>query len=375
MVLVLELGHIVAGPTAGLILSDLGYDVVKIEKPGEGDIARRLTSQSAGAFPFYNRNKKSMTLDLKQDEGREIFKQLAKKADVIIDNMGYGAMDRLGLSYETLSGINPGIIYLSLKGYAKGPYENRKSLDYPIEVHSGLAYMTGLSGRPMRVGGSMVDMSAAMFGIIGILDAMMQREKTGKGRFIDIGLFETAAFFMGQHIATYQITGIPMKPINEEGFAWAIYDFFETKDDLKIFVAVTTDPQWRKFCDGLSLGVCQEESMSRNEKRFERRNFLIPLIASKIKEIESEQLIKMLSELNVSYAVLNQPWDLLQDPHEKEKLIKEHYENRDISIPGTPVNQVYARDPPKLGENSEEMLKLLGYSEGEIAALREKSVI
>ncbi len=375
MSLVLELGHIVAGPTAGLILSDLGYEVVKVEKPGEGDIARRLTNQSAGAFPFYNRNKKSICLDLKQKEGREIFLQLAKKADVVIDNMGYGAMDRLGLSYETLSGLNKGLIYLSLKGYGRGVYEKRKSLDYPIEVHSGLAYMTGLTGRPMRVGGSLVDMSAAMFGVIGILNAMIERERTGRGMFIDIGLFETAAFFMGQHLATYQVTGSPLRPINEEGFAWAIYDFFETRDKQKIFVAVTTDLQWKKFCGALSLNVCGDPSLERNEDRFNRRDLLIPLIASRIREIDSRDLVDLLSRINIGYAFLNRPSDLLNDPHEKEKLITEHYAGKVIRVPGTPVMQRYVKDPPELGESSEECLRELGYSENEIRYFREKRII
>lgn len=375
MTLVLELGHIVAGPTAGLILSDLGYDVIKVERPGEGDIARRLTNQSVGSFPFYNRNKRSLTLDLRKEEGKRIFKELVIKADIVIDNMGFGAMERLGLSYDVLRKINERIIYMSLKGYGAGPYENRKSLDYPIEVHSGLAYMTGLTGRPMRVGGSMVDMSAAMFGVIGVLDAMIEREKTGEGRFLDSGLFETAAFFMGQHMVTYQMTGKDLKPINEEGFAWGIYDFFETKDDQKVFVAVTTDHQWEKFCSALSLGVCDDRSLSRNADRHSKREYLIPVISSKIKEIDSSELVRILSEHNISYAVLNRPWDLLKDPHEKGKLMREHYGEYEIMTPPTPIKQRYVRDPPELGENNDEVLSWLGYGEKEIADFREKMVI
>ena len=174
------------------------YDVINIERPGDGDIARRLTGSSSGAFPFYNRNKKSLTVDMSSEEGKKVFLNLAEQSGVIIDNLGYGAMDRLGLSYEVISKRNPKIIYLSMKGYGKGVYEKRKSLDYPIEVHSGLAYMTGLTGKPMRVGGSLVDMSAAMFGVIAVLNAMIEMRESGVGKYIDIGLFESSVFLMGQ---------------------------------------------------------------------------------------------------------------------------------------------------------------------------------
>ncbi len=375
MVMVLELGHIVAGPTAGLILSDLGYDVLKIEKPGEGDISRRLTNQSSGSFAFYNRNKKSMTLDLKQEKGKEILKKLALKADVIIDNMSYGTLERLGLSYSELSKDNQGLIYLSLKGYGKGLYEKRKSLDYPIEVHSGLAYMTGLMGRPMRVGASLVDMGAAMFGVIGILNALMERNETGKGKFIDIGLFETATFFMGQHISTYQILKKPLKPINDVGFAWGIYDFFETSDDKKIFIAVTTDPQWKEFCRVIAPELSGDESLARNEGRYKNRDTLIPALSEKIRKIDCENLIKILEEINVSYAVLHRPWDLLEDPHARPKMVTENYKGNKVTVPTMPLENTYRRDPPELGNDTDEYLSIIGYSDSEIKELREKGVV
>ncbi|MCL4307553.1 MAG: CoA transferase, partial [Candidatus Thermoplasmatota archaeon] len=325
MIKVLEIGHIVAGPTAGLILSDLGYEVIKIERPGDGDIARRLTGSSSGAFPFYNRNKKSLTVDMSSEEGKRVFLDLAEQSGVIIDNLGYGAMDRLGLSYDVISKRNPKIIYLSMKGYGKGVYEKRKSLDYPIEVHSGLAYMTGLTGRPMRVGGSLVDMSAAMFGVIAVLNAMIEMMKTGVGKYIDIGLFESSVFLMGQHIATYQINQKELKPINEEGFAWAIYDFFPTKEGRSLFIAVTTDNQWRDFCNGLALGVCGDASLDRNEKRFEKREMLYKLISEKTSKISIGDLMNKLENMNIAFAVLNKPWDMLNDPQASSKMVTESY--------------------------------------------------
>ena len=349
MIKVLEIGHIVAGPTAGLILSDLGYDVIKIERPGDGDIARRLTGSSSGAFPFYNRNKKSLTVDMSSEEGKKIFLNLAEQSGVIIDNLGYGAMDRLGLSYEVISRRNPKIVYLSMKGYGKGVYEKRKSLDYPIEVHSGLAYMTGLTGKPMRVGGSLVDMSAAMFGVIAVLNAMFEMRESGVGKYIDIGLFESSVFLMGQHIATYQINQRELKPINEEGFAWAIYDFFPTKEGRSLFIAVTTDNQWRDFCNGLELGVCNDVSLDRNEKRFEKRDMLYGLISEKTSKIAIGDLMNLLEKMNIAFAVLNKPWDMLADPQASAKMVTETYENRPIRVPVTPHRRLNERQPTRPG--------------------------
>lgn len=375
MVRVIELGHIVAGPCAGLILSDLGYEVIKVEKPGAGDISRRLSKQSAGAFPFYNRNKKSLSLDLNTPSGKEVFAKLVETSDVIIDNLGPGAVSRAGFPYNRISELNPRIIYLSLKGYGEGPYENRKSLDYPIEVHSGLAYMTGLTGRPMRVGASMIDMSAAMFGVIGVLNAMLEREKTGMGKYIDVGMFETAAFFMGQHIATYQIAGIDMKPINEEGFAWGVYDFFKTRDNRDIFVAVTTDPQWKKFCEGFGLGLCNSEDFATNEKRFDRRDELIPQIAAKLVSMDSADITKILDEVNVSYAYLNKPTDLLRDPHLFPKMVSEEFGGKSLKVPEIPIGSLETRNPPELGQDTDDLLQELGFAPEKIESLKETNTV
>ncbi|MEM0156184.1 MAG: CaiB/BaiF CoA-transferase family protein [Thermoplasmataceae archaeon] len=367
---VIEIGHIVAGPSAGLIFSELGYDVIKIEKPGDGDIARRLTDSSAGAFPFYNRNKRSLAVDLGKPEGKEVFLRLARETDIIIDNLGYGAMDRMHLSYSDLSSINNRIIYMSIKGYAAGPMEKRKSLDFPIEIHSGVAYMTGLTNRPMRVGGSMIDMGAAMFGVIQALDALMEREKTGKGKFIDIGLFETAMFFMGQHIATYQIIHRALKPINEEGFAWAIYDFFDTSDGNQVFIAVTTDAQWKVFCREMNLGICERSDLERNEDRFTKRRDLLALIAERTTKMKKVDLIRLLQANNIAYSELKRPWDLLSDEQAANNLVVEDYLGDRIRVPAIPGGGHIARDPPNIGQDTDELLRELGYSELDMEKLK-----
>ena len=360
---VIEIGHIVAGPSAGLILSELGYDVIKIERPGEGDIARRLTESSSGAFPFYNRNKRSLALDLGSEKGKEIFLKLVSTSDIIIDNLGYGAMARMGFSYEGLSNHNPRIIYVSIKGYGSGPLERRKSLDFPIEIHSGIAYMTGLTGRPMRVGGSMVDMGAAMFGVIQALHSLLEREQTGKGKLIDIGLFETAMFFMGQHIATYQINGKELKPLNEEGFAWAIYNFFGTRDGKQVFIAVTTDSQWKTFCREIGLGVCERADLEKNEGRFKKRAELESIISEKTTKMNEADLVSLLERINIPFSILKRPWDLLMDEQAIPKLAEENYLGLRLRVPSIPGGGVNTRDPPALGSSTKEIMHELGYAE------------
>lgn len=370
MVKVIEIGHIVAGPSAGLIFSDLGYDVVKIEKPGEGDVARRLTESSAGAFPFYNRNKKSLALNLAKSEGREVFLRLVRKSDIIIDNLGYGAMERMQLSYSDLSSVNERIIYLSIKGYGAGPMEKRKSLDFPIEIHSGVAYMTGLINRPLRVGGSIIDIGAAMFGVIQALNALIERDKTGMGKFIDIGLFETAMFFMGQHIATYQIIHRALKPINEEGFAWAIYDFFSTSDGNQVFIAVTTDAQWKVFCREMNLGLCEKPELEKNEGRFARRMELLALISDRTSKMKKEDLINILQSNNIAYSELKRPWDLLSDEQAAHNLVTEDYLGDEIRVPVIPGGVGNSSNPPNIGQNTDEILRELDYSGRDIEKLK-----
>ncbi len=376
MMKVLEISHIVAGPTAGLIFSELGFEVIKIENIEKGDISRNLIGPSSGAFPFYNRSKKSITLNLKTEKGKEIFIKLLKHSDIIIDNLGYGALERLGFGKDVIMNENPKIIYLSIKGYGPGPYQKRNSLDYPIEIESGVAYMTGLEGRPMRLGGSIVDIGAALFGVIGVLEALIEREKTGKGKVIEVGLFETALFYMGQHIVTYQINQKLLKPLNEEGFAWAIYDYFDTEDNKKLFLAVATDNQWKSLCKIFDIPPCHSEEYATNKQRYMKRDILIPMLSEIIKQYDLDYLKNLFEKENISYAVLNRPWDLLNDIHAMKKLILIKYDNKDLKMPATPIIKINnVMDPPALGQDNEKILKMLGYSDEEIKSFKENKII
>ena len=371
MVRVIEVGHIVAGPTAGLILADLGHEVIKIENPDGGDIARKLEGSSKGAFPTFNRNKKSVAIDLKKPEGREVFNDIVKTSDILIDNLSNGAMDSLGLGFDNLRRLRHNLIYVSIHGYGPGPLQNRKSLDFPIEVHSGMAFMNGLKGRPLRVGASVVDIASALFGVVGALDALSKRKESDKAKKIEIGLFETAMFLVGQHIVTEEMLGKELDPINESGFAWGIYDFFDTKDGKKIFIAVTTDNQWKKFCLSFNILFCDEKIYEHNDGRYLNRNTLIPRIAENIKQLNSSNVIEILERNNIVFSILKKPWDLLQDDQSKGKFVTVDYTGEMLRVPSTPVNETgYTGTVPNLGEDTDTVLRSLGYTQKKIDHLR-----
>lgn len=363
---VIELGHIVAGPTVGLILAEMGFEVIKVEKPGSGDISRNLTGESAGSFPYYNRNKKSVEINTKLEKGKEALIKLIKTADVLVDNFSADFMKNLGLEYETLKEINPGLIYVAIKGYGAGLNQDRKSLDYPIEIDSGIAYMNGLTGRPMRVGASLVDMFSATTAVIGIYDALLKRHETGKGCKLESSLFNNAMFMIGQHLSTYQVNGKPLKPLNEAGFAWGIYDFFRTKDHSNIFLAVTTDEQWRKFCNAFKIEDGLRERYGTNRERFLGRGELIPQIAKIVEKYESHDLEITLKQNQIVYSFLRKPWDLLDDPESVRQMHNVDFNGLKMKLPGIPIAPNSDEIVPALGSSNFSILESLGYGKGDI---------
>ena len=213
----------VMGPTVGLILADLGAEVIKVE-PLKGDNTRRLMGSGAGYFPMYNRNKQSLCIDLKNEKGHEVAEKLIEGADVLIENFRPGAMDKLGFGYEAMSARNPRLVYCSLKGFLDGPYQHRTALDEVTQMMGGLAYMTGLPGKPMRAGSSVIDITGGMFGVIAVLAALQERHRTGKGQEVKSSLFESTAFMVGQHMAQQSVSGKEPQPMSVRTSAWAVYD-------------------------------------------------------------------------------------------------------------------------------------------------------
>jgi crotonobetainyl-CoA:carnitine CoA-transferase CaiB-like acyl-CoA transferase len=265
------------GPTCGLILADLGADVVKVEPAPGGDKTRHLPGSGAGYFGTYNRNKRSISVNLKSTEGREFATQLIRASDVLIENFGAGVLDRLGLGYDAMQKINPSLIYCALKGFLSGPYEQRAALDEVVQMMGGLAYMTGPEGCPLRAGTSVNDMMGGLFGVIAIQAALWERQRTGKGTFVRSGLFETNMFLVAQHMLQYRQTGVPAVPMPERVSAWAVYDVFETADDEKIFVGVVSDKQWAQFCNAFGLDdLLQDAELQTNTQRVARRDAFMP---------------------------------------------------------------------------------------------------
>ena len=311
---VVEFTHMVMGPTVGHILASLGAEVVRVEPIG-GDQTRRLLGSGAGYFPMYNRHKESICLNLKSADGLAIARDLVLAADILVENFRPGALDRLGLGYESVSAGNPGLIYASEKGFLPGPYQDRTALDEVAQMMGGLAYMTGPSGRPLRAGASVIDVTGGMFGVIGILAALQERHRTGRGQKIVASLFETTVYLVGQHMAQFAVTGKPAAPMPERVSAWAIYDVFETRDDPH-FIGVVTDALWEKFCHLFGLdALWADEGLQKNNQRVLARQRILPEVRAVIAGFTRAELVARLDGSGLPFAPIGRPEDLFDDPH------------------------------------------------------------
>ena len=378
---VLELGHIVAGPAASLILADLGAEVIKVERPDGGDQARRMPGASAG-FYFLNRNKRSLAIDLKAPEGRAAFMKLIETVDVCLDNYAPGALDRLGLEYETLSRANPRLLYLAVKGFLPGPYEHRPSLDELAQMMGGLAFMTGPPGRPLRAGASIIDIGAATYGVIGILAGLHRRALTGRGQMITSGLFETSVFWVGQWMARAVATGEPSRPMAEVGqsvrMGWGIFHLFPTADGEQVFIGVTSNAHWERFCRAFGLEeLFADERLSSNDKRVAAQEWTLPRVREATVQFTSQALQEKLEQASVPYAPVRRPDQLLDDPHLRQTgqlLPVPMQDDRIGQLPKLPFRSsdyefTLRRPPPKLGEHTREVLAEAGLGEADIDAL------
>lgn len=380
---VVELSHMVMGPSTGLLMADLGAEVIKIE-PIDGDKTRNLRGSGAGYFSMYNRNKKSISLDLKSDEGLEIAKKIISGSDVLIENFRSGTIDRLGLDYETLSVTNPGLIYCSEKGFLSGPYEKRTALDEVAQMMGGLAYMTGPPGQPLRAGASVIDVMGGTFGVVAILAALLERVTTGKGKLIHSGLYETCVFLVGQHMAQYAVTGAAAKPMPVRISAWSVYDIFETADNEKVFVGIVTDSQWRAFCEKFELSDwAQDSNLATNNQRIEKRNEILERLGSLFKTMTTKQLIDNLSSFGAPFAPIKRPEDLFEDPHLNANgglTSLNLTDGTKTKLPSLPIEingqrPTLQSDPPQIGQHSIKILNDLGFEDDEIQNLINKKVI
>jgi len=375
---VIEFTHMVMGPSVGVILADLGADVIKVEPLG-GDQTRRLLGSGAGYFPMFNRNKRSICLDLKSDAGLAVARRLCAGADIVVENFRPGTLDRLGLGYAALSESNPGLIHCSAKGFLKGPYEQRTALDEVTQMMGGLAYMTGPPGRPLRAGASVIDITGGMFGVIGVLAALERRHRTGRGGEVKCALYETTAFMVGQHMAQMAVTGKAAQPMPVRISAWAIYDVFETRNDgEQLFVGVVSDGQWIAFCKAFGLDALgAEPDFAKNNQRVEARDRILPQVRALFAGMDRTDLVAKLEAIGLPFAPIARPDELFDDPH-----LVQSGGLMDVTIPGGAATRLpglpiefdgkrapLRHDIPEVGADSDAILRELGFSDDEIAKL------
>ena len=380
---VVEFTHMVMGPTTGVILGDLGADVVKIE-PLQGDNTRRLKGSGGGYFAMYNRNKSSLCIDLKSEDGIATAKAIVDRSDILIENFRPGAIDKLGLGYDALNETNPGLIYCSLKGFLSGPYEHRTALDEVTQMMGGLAYMTGLPDRPMRAGSSVIDIAGGMFGVIGILAALQERHTTGRGKQVTSSLFETTAFMVGQHIAQQGVLGEEPPPMSVRSSAWSVYDIFTSREGQKVFVGVVSDSLWQRFCDEFKLeDFTSNPAMAANNDRVKLRDTIIPRIQALFSDMDKDQLTARLDKAGVPFAPINKPIDLVDDPHLNAGgglMDITLNSGETIKLPGLPLEfngekTALRKDLPTPGQGARGHLLALGFTAPELDRLAAEGVL
>ena len=378
---VVEFTHMVMGPACGMVLADLGAEVIKVEPIGHGrhgDATRELIGSGAGFFPMFNRNKKSLALDLETPAGKEAALRLIATADVVAENFKPGTMTKLGLDYASLKRLNPRLIYVSHKGFLPGPYEHRTALDEVVQMMGGLAYMTGRPGDPLRAGTSVNDIMGGMFGAIGVMAALAQREKTGLGQEVQSALFENNVFLMAQHMMQFAVTGKAAAPMPARISAWAVYDVFKVRDDEQIFLAVVSDTAWSTFCNAFGFDDLKaDERLRSNNDRVRARDWMMPLLRARLAGHSAAELAAVFEANSLPFAPITRPQDLLDDPH-----LKATGGLASLTLPnGKPAQTVLLPltldgkrpgvrlNPPALGEHNHALLTELGYDEATIRRL------
>ena len=380
---VVELTHTILGPTCGMILADLGAEVIKVE-PVDGDRTRRLKGFGTGFFGYFNRNKRSLALDADSAEGRKVLVKLLQSADVLIENFAPGSMAKRGLGPEDLEKINPRLVYCALKGFLPGPYEKRPALDEVVQMMGGLAYMTGPTGRPLRAGTSVVDIVGGMFGAFGTVLALKQRDKTGKGGLVESALFESVVFLMGQHLAVTATNGAAPPPMPERVSSWAIYEIFNTSDGQQVFIGITSDGQWKRFCEFFGQAeMAADPRLATNNLRIEARPWLVPKVAEVFKRYDKDALEKLCLEADISVAPVARPQDLFDNPH-----LLANGSLAPTTLPGGVKTRLpllpfllcgwrpqLDRDPPTVGQHNDEVLAEIGYDKAAITALAQAGML
>jgi len=387
---VVEFTHMVMGPTCGMILADLGAEVIKVE-PVAGDNTRRLLGSGAGFFSTFNRNKKSLAVDVKDPRGQEIVLRLLSGADVFSENFKSGTMDKLGFGYAALARLNPRLVYVTHKGFLPGPYEHRTALDEVVQMMGGLAYMTGPEGRPLRAGTSVNDIMGGMFGAIGALAALAQREQTGRGQQVQSALFENNVFLVAQHMMQFAVTGKAASPMPSRISAWAVYDVFDVRGGEQVFLAAVSDTQWALMCEEFGFAdLAADPRLASNNARVHARGWVLPMLRERFAAFGAAELMARFEKIGLPYAPITRPEELFEDPHlvatgglapvtlppdasGAGRAVETCTPLLPLTLGG--VRPGLRSAPPALGQHTRSVLSELGYVDSDIERLREAGVI
>lgn len=375
---VVEMSHMIMGPSCGMFLAFLGAEVIKIEPP-QGDKTRYLSGMGSPFFPLFNRGKKSVQLDMRTEAGAKALHKLLGTADVFVENFRDDSLAKMGADLAELRARYPKLIIASHKGFLKGPYQNRTAMDEVVQMMTGLAYMTGPSGRPLRVGSSANDIMAGLFGALSIVSAVLERQSTSQGRDIRVGLFENCLLLVAQHMVQYELEGVNPPPMPERTFSWPVYDIFTTADGQQTFVGAVTEGQWATLCD--ILGLTELKSDPRLQTKMDTinaRSWTLPLVERAIAERQSADLVVAFERAGIPFSPIAKPSDMFADPHVMRpgglatSRLPDGKTFRAPSLPFEIDGQMMAGggDVASLGQHTEEILGQLGLDAETIEAAR-----
>ncbi|TKW66940.1 MAG: CoA transferase [Paracoccus denitrificans] len=364
---VVEMSHMIMGPSCGMFLGYLGAEVIKVEPP-QGDNTRKLTGMGRPMFPLFNRGKKSVTIDVKTQEGRQALEKLLATADVFVENFRDASLTKAGVDAATLRQKFPGLIFAACKGFLSGPYQNRTALDEVVQMMTGLAYMTGPTGRPLRVGSSANDIMGGLFAAFSVLAALMERKDTGKGREVRVGLFENCLLLVAQHMVQFELEGKNPPPMPEREFSWPVYDIFTDRDGKQIFVGAVTEGQWASICKLLGLSdLLEDPRLQTRMDQITARDWTIPLVAEKIAGLSVDELAPQFEAAGLPFSPISKPCDMYDDPHVMRPggIATSAYEDTTFRAPALPFEVdgnmlTGGGDVPVIGRDNDEVLGALG---------------